>query len=117
MRSTLRFRLSWRRYGVGHMVEATGGRRIDTTVRGPLGDPVEAFYGLEPATAPPPLSKWLLQAATPLVPRLLRNLLTWKATAQAALIRSALDAGARRTILGIGGSATNEGGAGMLQAR
>ena len=28
------------------MVEATGGRRVDTTVRGPLGDPVAAFYGL-----------------------------------------------------------------------
>ena len=28
------------------MIEATSGRRVDTTVRGPLGDPVEAFYGL-----------------------------------------------------------------------
>lgn len=36
------------------MVEATAGRRVDTTVRRPLGDPVDAFYGLTGRRAKPP---------------------------------------------------------------
>ncbi len=97
------------------MVAATSGQRIEVTVTGPLGEPVQAFYGLlghdeiaviEMASA----------SGLALVPPHLRNPLKTSSYGTGELIRCALDAGARRFILGIGGSATNDGGAGMLQA-
>jgi glycerate kinase len=51
-----------------------------------------------------------------LVPPAQRNPLRTTSFGTGQLIRHALDAGARRFVLGIGGSATNDGGAGMLQA-
>lgn len=100
---------------VDAMVEATGGRRITATVRGPLGDPVEAFYGLtgDGSTA---VIEMAAASGLALVPPDKRNPLHTTSYGTGQLIRLALDAGARRFILGIGGSATNEGGAGMLQA-
>lgn len=97
------------------MIEATAGRRVDTTVRGPLGDPVDAFYGLtgDGKTA---VIEMAAASGLALVPPNLRNPLNTTSYGTGQLIRSALDAGARKFILGIGGSATNEGGAGMLQA-
>lgn len=86
------------------MVEATGGRRVDTTVRGPLGDPVQAFYGLtgDGATA---VIEMAAASGLALVPPALRNPLNTTSYGTGQLIRSALDAGARKFILGIGGSA------------
>ena len=100
---------------VDAMVEATGGRRITATVRGPLGDPVEAFYGLtgDGSTA---VIEMAAASGLALVPPDKRNPLHTTSYGTGQLIRLALDAGARWFILGIGGSATNEGGAGMLQA-
>lgn len=97
------------------MVEATEGRRVTTTVLGPLGEPVEAFYGLtgDGTTA---VIEMAAASGLALVPPHLRNPLNTTSYGTGQLIRSALDAGARRFILGIGGSATNDGGAGMLQA-
>lgn len=97
------------------MVEATGGRRVPVVVRGPLQEPVEAFFGL---TGDGTLAVIEMAAASglALVPPEKRNPLRTTSYGTGQLIRAALDAGARGFVLGIGGSATNDGGAGMLQA-
>ena len=100
---------------VDAMVAATGGRKETVTVSGPLGEPVEAFYGLtgDGATA---VIEMAAASGLALVPPDRRNPLLTSSRGTGELIRAALDAGARRFILGIGGSATNDGGAGMVQA-
>lgn len=100
---------------VDAMVAATGGRKETVTVSGPLGEPVEAFYGL---TGDGDTAVIEMAAASGLarVPPDRRNPLLTNSRGTGELIRAALDAGARRFILGIGGSATNDGGAGMVQA-
>jgi glycerate kinase len=97
------------------MIDATGGRRVACRVSGPLGEPVEAFYGLTGGDA---LAVIEMAAASglELVPTELRNPLRTTSYGTGELIRCALDSGARRFVLGVGGSATNDGGAGMLQA-
>ena len=100
---------------VDAMVAATGGRKETVTVSGPLGEPVEAFYGLtgEGDTA---VIEMAAASGLALVPPDRRNPLLTSSRGTGELIRAALDAGARRFILGIGGSAPNDGGAGMVQA-
>lgn len=100
---------------VDAMVAATGGRRQAVAVSGPLGERVEAFYGLtgDGATA---VIEMAAASGLALVPPAQRNPLRTSSRGTGELIRAALDAGARRFILGIGGSATNDGGAGMVQA-
>ncbi len=97
------------------MVQATGGRKVDAIVTDPLGSPVKAFYGLtgDGKTA---VIEMAASSGLMLVPRELRDPLLTTSFGTGELICSALDAGARNFILGIGGSATNDGGAGMLQA-
>ncbi|ENO83839.1 glycerate kinase [Thauera linaloolentis] len=97
------------------MVAATGGRRLDVAVSGPLGDSVPAFYGLtgDGATA---VIEMAAASGLMLVPPAQRDPLRTTSRGTGELIRAALDAGARHFILGIGGSATNDGGAGMVQA-
>ena len=96
------------------MIEASSGRRVDLTVSGPLGEPVQAFYGL---TGGDQIAVIEMAAASglELVPIERRNPMLTTSAGTGELIRAALDAGARRFILGVGGSATNDGGAGMLQ--
>ncbi|HRK12483.1 MAG TPA: glycerate kinase, partial [Thauera sp.] len=100
---------------VDAMVAATDGRREKVTVTGPLGDCVEAFYGLT-GDGDTAVIEMAAASGLALVPPARRDprLTTSRGTGE--LIRAALDAGARRFILGIGGSATNDGGAGMVQA-
>jgi len=96
------------------LVDATGGWRVDQRVTGPLGEPVQAFYGrtgdggavIEMAAA----------SGLELVPSARRDPRITTSRGTGELILHALDAGARRFVLGVGGSATNDGGAGMLQA-
>jgi glycerate kinase len=97
------------------MIDATGGQRIERAVTGPLGEPVPAFYGL---TGGEPVAVIEMAAASglELVPPEQRNPLRTTSYGTGQLIRAALDAGARRFVLGVGGSATNDGGAGMAQA-
>jgi glycerate kinase len=96
------------------MIDATGGRRVDARVTGPLGQTVDAFYG----EAGGGLAVIEMAAASGLegVPPDLRDPRTATSRGTGELILAALDAGARRFVLGVGGSATNDGGAGMLQA-
>ncbi|MCS0632064.1 glycerate kinase [Telluria mixta] len=95
------------------LTDATGGRRVEVRVTGPLGQTVDAFYGVSGD-----LAVIEMAAASGLegVPPDLRDPRTATSRGTGELIRAALDAGARRFILGVGGSATNDGGAGMLQA-
>ncbi|MEW8977069.1 MAG: glycerate kinase [Symbiobacterium sp.] len=97
------------------LVDATGGRLITTAVRGPLGEPVQATFGIlgDGRTA---VIEMAQASGLPLVPRERRNPLITTTYGTGELIRRALDEGAARLIIGIGGSATNDGGAGMAQA-
>ena len=97
------------------LVAATGGSYRTVTVTGPLGDPVVASFGLlgDGRTA-------VLEMASAsglwLVPPALRDPLRATTRGTGQLLLAALEAGARRVIVGIGGSATNDGGAGLGQA-
>lgn len=97
------------------LVLATGGKLISEKVRGPLGDTVDAYWGLlgdgqtaiiEMAAA----SGITLVAKEKLNPRIA----TTYGTGQ--LIKAAMSQGIRKIIIGIGGSATNDGGTGMARA-
>lgn len=99
---------------VAALVAATGGRRVRTRVPGPLGRPVQAEWGVlgDGVTA---VLEMAAASGLPLLagardPRRASTLGT------GALMRAAMDAGYRKLILGLGGSATNDGGAGLAQA-
>lgn len=84
-------------------------------VTGPLGDPVVCEYGIidETKTAVIEMSG---AAGITLVPDVKRNPLYTTTYGVGEVIRDAIEKGCRRFIVGIGGSATNDGGIGMLQA-
>lgn len=97
------------------MVAATQGRVVEVEVTGPLGDTVQGFYGLSGDEQ----SAFIEMAAASgleLVPTDKRCPLTTTSWGTGELIRHALDAGVKHIIIGLGGSATNDGGAGMAQA-
>lgn len=97
------------------MVEATAGRIVHVKVTGPLGKSVDAFYGLSGDER----SAFIEMAAASgleRVPPGLRDPLKTTSWGTGELIRHALDAGVKHIIIGLGGSATNDGGAGMMQA-
>jgi glycerate kinase len=100
------------------MIDATGGKLVEHAVTGPLGEKVAAFYGLVEGATEGALAVIEMAAASGLesVPPARRNPMLTTSRGTGELIRMALDAGARRFVLGVGGSATNDGGAGMLQA-
>jgi glycerate kinase len=97
------------------LVDATGGMLIEQTVTGPLGEPVVAFFGLlgDGKTAAIEMAAC---AGLPLVPPERRDPRITTTFGVGELILAALEYGCRRFIIGIGGSATNDGGAGMAQA-
>ena len=83
-------------------------------VTGPLGQKVEAAYGILPdKTAVIEMAE---AAGLPLVPVDKRNPMETTTYGVGELISHAMDRGCRKFIVGIGGSATNDGGVGMLQA-
>lgn len=97
------------------MVAATSGRIVDVEVTGPLGEPVSAFYGLsgDERTA---FIEMAAASGLEQVPPDRRDPLKTTSWGTGELIRHALDAGVEHIIIGLGGSATNDGGAGMVQA-
>jgi glycerate kinase len=97
------------------LVAATGGRIVSVRVTGPLGEPVDSFFGIlgDGETA---VIEMAAAAGLHLVPPEKRNPMVTTTYGVGELMRAALDAGCRRLIIGIGGSATNDGGAGMAQA-
>ena len=100
---------------VAALVAATGGEVVSHRVTGPLGLEVDSFYGRcgNGATA---VIEMAAASGLDLVPVEQRNPLITTSYGTGELIRHALDAGVRNLIIGIGGSATNDGGIGMLQA-
>ncbi|HEX8730740.1 MAG TPA: glycerate kinase [Ktedonobacterales bacterium] len=100
------------------LVSATGGRLLDATVTGPLGAPVHAQWGIlggDDAT-PTAVIEMAAAAGLTLITPVQRDPLHTTTRGFGELIQRALDAGCRDFILGIGGSATNDAGAGMAQA-
>src|SRR5437588_340552 len=97
------------------LVAATHGEHRSLRVRGPLGDPVDAAYGLidQGSTTVIEMAK---AAGLALVPTEQRDPRITTTYGVGELLQHAYDAGARHFIVGIGGSATNDGGAGMAQA-
>lgn len=97
------------------LVMATGGQIISTNVIGPLGNEVESFYGVcgDGKTV---VIEMAASSGLDLVPKEFRNPLVTTSFGTGQLIKTALDEGFRKFIIGIGGSATNDAGAGMLQA-
>lgn len=97
------------------IVSALGGEMIQKEVTGPLGTPVTAKYGYLPAreTAVIEMAE---AAGLPLVPPEARDPLYTTTFGVGELILDALGRGCRRFLVGLGGSATNDGGAGMLSA-
>ena len=97
------------------MVAATAGRLVHVDVTGPLGSNVQAFYGLS-GDARSAFIEMAAASGLELVPPGSRDPLKTTSWGTGELIRHALDAGVEHIIIGIGGSATNDGGAGMVQA-
>ncbi|MFA5193128.1 MAG: glycerate kinase [Verrucomicrobiia bacterium] len=97
------------------LVRATGGRIFHRRVMGPLGKPVRAPFGVlgDGGTAVIEMAE---ASGYRLVPAAQRNPLITTTFGTGELIEAALQHGCRRLIVGIGGSATNDGGAGMAQA-
>ena len=97
------------------LVNATGGKILIEKVTGPLGDEVLASYGIlgDKKTAVIEMAE---ASGLTLVPENRRNPLVTTTYGTGQLIKFALDQGCRKMIIGIGGSATNDGGAGMVQA-
>ncbi|CAM6289845.1 Glycerate kinase [Citrobacter sedlakii] len=97
------------------MVAATAGRIVDVEVMGPLGEPTQAFYGLS-GDARSAFIEMAAASGLEQVPPHRRDPLKTTSWGTGELIRHALDAGVEHIIIGLGGSATNDGGAGMVQA-
>ena len=100
---------------VDALIAATGGSERFAEVSGPMGEPIQARYGrlgdgetavLEMASA----------SGLVLVPRELRDPRVSSTRGTGELLLQAIESGAKRVILGIGGSATNDGGAGLATA-
>lgn len=97
------------------LMTALSGRKIRCQVTGPMGNHVDAFYGycenkklafMEMASA----------SGLPLVASQMRNPLAATSYGTGELMVHALNQGAEHIVIGLGGSATNDGGLGMLQA-
>lgn len=100
---------------VDAVVDALHGRHVEEQVADPLGRTICARYGYIPLRQ---LAVVEMAAASglELVPRDQRDVLRASTFGVGQLIRSALDRGAEEVLIGLGGSATNDGGAGMLSA-
>ncbi|RKQ41532.1 glycerate kinase [Enterobacter sp. R1(2018)] len=97
------------------MVAATEGSLVEVNVTGPLGRPVAAFYGLS-GDGECAFIEMAAASGLEQVPLAERNPLLTTSWGTGELIRHALDGGVKHIIIGIGGSATNDGGIGMVQA-
>lgn len=99
------------------LVQAMGGRRVRRRVPGPLGDPVEAEFGLVDGPAGSMAVVEMARASgLGLVSESRRDPKRASTGGTGELILEAAWAGARTILVCVGGSATNDGGAGMAQA-
>lgn len=96
------------------LMERFSGKTFEVPVQDPLGKPITASFGLiDPATA---IIELASASGLRLLPADGLNPLRASTTGTGQLLRAALDKGARRIILCIGGSATVDGGIGILSA-
>lgn len=100
---------------VQSLVDATGGRIVKCAVTGPLGQKVLASYGLlgDGRTAVIEMAE---ASGLPLVPKPERDPLRTSTYGTGELVADAISRGVEEIIVGLGGSATNDGGAGFAQA-
>ncbi|WP_047910106.1 glycerate kinase [Paenibacillus sp. TCA20] len=100
---------------VQSLVDATGGRMVEKKVSGPLGETVAAKYGImgDGVTAAIEMAS---ASGIHLVTKETKNPLVTSTYGTGELIKECLDQGIKKIIIGIGGSATNDGGAGMAEA-
>ncbi len=97
------------------LMRGTGGRTHEDSVTGPLGEQVNARWGVL-GNSNTAVVEMASASGLALVPRDRRDPLTTTTYGTGELIRNALDHGHRKFILGVGGSATCDGGAGVAQA-
>lgn len=97
------------------LIEGMNGKRIYLTVTGPMGTPVDCSYGYLANTKTAVL-EMASAAGITLVPANQKNPLIATTYGVGEMILHAMELGCRNFIIGIGGSATNDGGIGMLKA-
>ncbi len=100
---------------VDTLLSALNGERINIDVTGPLGEQVNAFYGIinNGKTA---VIEMASASGLPMVPENKRNPLNTTTYGVGEIIKDAVKRGVRDFVIGLGGSATNDGGMGMLSA-
>jgi glycerate kinase len=92
---------------------AMGAKRHVVRVSGPLGESVDAVFATSGRTA---ILEMAAASGLELIPSARRNPMQTTTYGTGEMMRAVLDAGATRMIIGIGGSATNDAGVGMLRA-
>lgn len=97
------------------IVAAAGGEIHEVSVHDPLGEMIEGRYGIIPDTKTA-IIEIAAAAGITLIDEKSRNPLNTTTFGAGELILDAVSKGCRKFIIGIGGSATNDGGVGMLQA-
>ncbi|SDX60508.1 glycerate kinase [Paenibacillus sp. CF384] len=98
-----------------NLVHATGGTRIEAAATDPLGRAMTAAYGVL-GDGETVIIEMAQASGLPLLTAEERQPLQTSSRGTGELIKHALDQGYRKFIIGLGGSATNDGGAGMLRA-
>ncbi|MBN1490227.1 MAG: glycerate kinase [Phycisphaerae bacterium] len=101
---------------VDALVAATGGAFESTEVAGPLGEPVVARWGMLGDASATAVLEMAAASGLAMVPPAKRDPLKTTTFGTGQLIRAAMDRGAKRLVVGIGGSATTDGGMGCAQA-
>lgn len=100
---------------VDALVQGMNGSLRKVRVTGPFGDKVDAAYGII-EEAKMAVIEMSAAAGITLVPDEKKNPLFTTTYGVGEMIRDAIEKGCRKFVVGIGGSATNDGGIGMLQA-
>lgn len=100
---------------VQSLVDGTNGEIVKVEVIGPLGEKVEAEYGLL-GNGQTAVIEMASASGLELIKKEERNPKITTTFGTGELIKNALDQGVKKILIGIGGSATNDGGVGMLQA-
>ncbi len=100
---------------VDAITAATGGERAEVMVHNPVGNLIKSSYGIVPHTKTA-IIEMSAAAGITLIKDEEKNPLHTTTFGVGELILDAISKGCRKFIIGIGGSATNDGGVGMLQA-
>lgn len=97
------------------IVAATGGEMVTVTAHNPLGELIKSSYGIISKTQTAIIEMAAASGIT-LIDETERNPLCTTTFGVGEMILDAIERGCRNFVIGIGGSATNDGGIGMLQA-